>query len=178
MGEVKGEAVFLPPRTAVGSPIDPADLSDWIIEIDNKSLTHRPDLWGHYGIARELAAMLGLKLKKYPVTPLAKLQDASLPEIPIEIDDPVLCRRYSGLTMTGLKAQPAPLWMQAAPRPRRHAADQPHRRPDQLRHGRPRASRCTPSMATRSTGSKSRSASPPSASAPSMPSSASCPRAP
>jgi phenylalanyl-tRNA synthetase beta chain len=75
-------------------------------------LTHRPDLWGHYGIARELAAMLGLRLAKYPVTPLTKLQDPNLPEIPIEIDDPVLCRRYSGLVMTGLKDQPAPLWMQ------------------------------------------------------------------
>jgi phenylalanyl-tRNA synthetase beta chain len=112
MGEVKGEAVFLPPRTAVGSAIDPALFSDWIIDIDNKSLTHRPDLWGHYGIARELAAMLGLKLKKYPVTPIAKLQDESLPQVPIEIDDPMLCRRYCGLMMTGLKAQPAPLWMQ------------------------------------------------------------------
>ncbi len=112
MGEVKGEAVFLPPRTAVGSAIDPAVLNDWIIEIDNKSLTHRPDLWGHYGIARELAAMLGLKRKKHPVTPIAKLQDASLPETPIEVDDPVLCRRYSALVMTGVKAQPSPLWMQ------------------------------------------------------------------
>lgn len=112
MGEVKGEAIFLPPRTAVGSPIDPALMQDWIIEIDNKSLTHRPDCWGHYGIARELAAMLGAKLKKLPVAPMAKLQEASLPEIPIEIDDPVLCRRYSGLMMTGLKAQPSPLWMQ------------------------------------------------------------------
>lgn len=112
MGEVKGEAVFLPPRTAVGSPIDAALLRDWIIEIDNKSLTHRPDCWGHYGIARELAAMLDLKLRKYPVTPIARLQQASLPETPIEIDDPVLCRRYSGLVMTGIKNQPAPLWMQ------------------------------------------------------------------
>jgi phenylalanyl-tRNA synthetase beta chain len=112
MGEIKGRAVFLPPRTVVGSPIDPALLHDWIIIIDNKSLTNRPDCWGHYGIAREMAAMLGLKLKKYPVTPLAKLQDASLPEIPIEIDDPVLCRRYTGLKMIGLRAQPSPLWMQ------------------------------------------------------------------
>ncbi|MGH9693973.1 MAG: hypothetical protein ACRD5Z_07525, partial [Bryobacteraceae bacterium] len=36
--------------------------SDWIIEIDNKSLTHRPDLWGHYGMAREVAAITGHSL--------------------------------------------------------------------------------------------------------------------
>ncbi len=35
---------------------------DFIIEIDNKSLTHRPDLWGHYGMAREVAAITGLPL--------------------------------------------------------------------------------------------------------------------
>nr|MCU0247172.1 phenylalanine--tRNA ligase subunit beta [Bryobacter sp.] len=41
---------------------------DWIIEIDNKSLTHRPDLWGHFGMAREVAAIYGLPLRD-PVRP-------------------------------------------------------------------------------------------------------------
>ena len=41
---------------------------DSVIEIDNKSLTHRPDLWGHYGMAREVAAILGRKLVD-PVKP-------------------------------------------------------------------------------------------------------------
>ena len=35
---------------------------DWVLEIDNKSLTHRPDLWGHYGMAREVAAITKNKL--------------------------------------------------------------------------------------------------------------------
>src|SRR5262249_28182764 len=48
---------------------------DWIIEVDNKSITHRPDCWGHYGIAREFAAMLRKPLKPYDVTPLAELQN-------------------------------------------------------------------------------------------------------
>ena len=39
------------------------DIDDVIAEIDNKSLTNRPDLWGHYGIAREIAAIFGRKLK-------------------------------------------------------------------------------------------------------------------
>ena len=39
-----------------GQPL-PGVRPDWIIEIDNKSLTHRPDLWGHYGMAREVAAI-------------------------------------------------------------------------------------------------------------------------
>jgi phenylalanyl-tRNA synthetase beta chain len=85
---------------------------DWIIEVDNKSITHRPDCWGHYGIAREVAAMLSLPLRPYDVTPLAELQN-KLAAIPIEIDDPAKCPRYSAMLMKGLKAQPSPPWMQA-----------------------------------------------------------------
>ena len=36
---------------------------DAIIDVDNKSLTHRPDLWGHYGMAREVAAITGSDLQ-------------------------------------------------------------------------------------------------------------------
>jgi len=41
--------------------------SDTIIEIDNKSITHRPDLWSHFGFARELAAQFGRKILKNPL---------------------------------------------------------------------------------------------------------------
>ncbi len=47
----------------VGEPI-PGCLPDAAIEIDNKSITHRPDLWGHHGMAREVAAILGLPLTR------------------------------------------------------------------------------------------------------------------
>ncbi|WP_409465432.1 hypothetical protein [Amycolatopsis sp. GA6-003] len=39
---------------------------DVVFEIDNKSLTHRPDLWSHYGIARELSVLYGLPLAPLP----------------------------------------------------------------------------------------------------------------
>lgn len=44
------------------------DIDDIIFEVDNKSLTNRPDLWGHYGIAREFAVLAGTKLKSLPLT--------------------------------------------------------------------------------------------------------------
>ena len=51
-----------------GTPLAEAlDLDDIILEIDNKSMTNRPDLWGHYGIAREIAALYDLPLKEFPV---------------------------------------------------------------------------------------------------------------
>ena len=109
--QVGASAIFLPPGVEPGSPIDAGLFDDWIIEIDNKSITHRPDLWGHYGIAREMAAILGRPLKPYDVTEAADLKN-ELPEIPIEIDDPARCPRYTGLMMKGLRTQPAPLVMQ------------------------------------------------------------------
>ncbi len=75
---------------------------DAAIEIDNKSITHRPDLWGHYGMAREVAAILGLKL-----TDPAKLD--FLPHGPaavkIKIEDLDLCPRYSALVFENVTAR-------------------------------------------------------------------------
>ncbi len=109
--QVGANAIFLPPEYEPGAVINPDLFEDWLIEIDNKSVTHRPDCWGHYGIAREMAAMLKLPLETYPITPLDQLHNTK-PEIAIEIDDPMLCARFSALLMTGLKPQPAPLEMQ------------------------------------------------------------------
>lgn len=83
---------------------------DWIIEIDNKSLTHRPDLWGHYGMAREVAAVTGGLLKD-PVHP--ELLPVGAPKIEVQIADYALCPRYSALFFEDVKVQPSPLWLQA-----------------------------------------------------------------
>jgi len=106
------DAIFCPPAMSAGEVIDPHMFDDWVIEVDNKSITHRPDLWGHYGIAREVAAMFRLGLRPYDVVPLAELNGAGLGEIPIVIDDSARCPRYSALRMSGVGHQAAPLWMQ------------------------------------------------------------------
>ncbi len=106
------EAIFLGRDVAPGRPLPPELFDDWLFEIDNKSITHRPDLWGHYGVAREIAAITGLPLKPYPVVSLEELSDDSLPRIEIEIDDPEAGPRYSGIVLEGVPTQPAPLWMQ------------------------------------------------------------------
>src|SRR5580658_4568930 len=64
---------------------------DTIIEVDNKSLTHRPDLWGHYGMAREVAAITHRMLRQ-PVS-LDPLPTGKAP-VEIEIEDFHLCPRY------------------------------------------------------------------------------------
>ncbi len=105
-------AMWLPPATKPGSPVGMSLFDDWIVEVDNKSITHRPDLWGHYGIARELAAIYDCQLKPYPIVPPEELDDPQLPAVPIVIDDPAKCPRYTALRFTGVRPQPAPLWMQ------------------------------------------------------------------
>jgi phenylalanyl-tRNA synthetase beta chain len=83
--------------------------SDWIIDIDNKSLTHRPDLWGHIGMAREVAAITGRSLHD-PV----KLDVLPAGESPVRVDieDHALCPRYSALAPDNVHVEPAPTWMQ------------------------------------------------------------------
>jgi len=104
----------VPPEVRLpdGTVLEAALAEDWIIEIDNKSITHRPDLWGHYGIAREIAAMLSLPLKPLSVVAAAELSSGELPAIPITIDDPEKCPRYSGLRMRGVEPRTSPIWMQ------------------------------------------------------------------
>jgi phenylalanyl-tRNA synthetase beta chain len=93
---------------APGDPV-PGCLPDSIIEIDNKSLTHRPDLWGHIGMAREVAAILGRKL----IDPVkADLLPAGSSRVRIAIEDPELCFRYSALEFDNIKVQPSPAWLQ------------------------------------------------------------------
>jgi phenylalanyl-tRNA synthetase beta chain len=83
---------------------------DWIIEIDNKSLTHRPDLWGHFGMAREIAAITGGTLRD-PVN--RALLPGNGAGFGIEIEDFALCPRYSALVFENVKVGPSPLWLQA-----------------------------------------------------------------
>lgn len=86
------------------------DYEDAIIEIDNKSLTHRPDLWGIYGFARELAAIFGRRLKQYEVYDSKAC--SSLPEFPIEIKDRKLCYRYVGAAVKNVRIVQSPLNIQ------------------------------------------------------------------
>ncbi|HKV91557.1 MAG TPA: phenylalanine--tRNA ligase subunit beta [Candidatus Angelobacter sp.] len=83
--------------------------ADSIIEIDNKSLTNRPDLWGHLGMAREVAAIAGLSV----VDPVGELPTpASQGDLSITIEDANLCARFSGQRVENVKVAPSPLWMQ------------------------------------------------------------------
>jgi phenylalanyl-tRNA synthetase beta chain len=87
----------------------PGCAPDYVIEIDNKSITHRPDLWGHHGMAREVAAILGHELKDPAKTDLLPGGPAA---IQVRVENFELCPRYSALVFENVTVQPSPLWLQ------------------------------------------------------------------
>jgi phenylalanyl-tRNA synthetase beta chain len=94
----------------VGTPVkDLLGLNDIVFDIDNKSMTHRPDLWGHYGIARELSGMFGKKLAAYKPSKIKKGRSLSLS---VDVQDSVLCPRYMAVALENIKIAPSPQWMQ------------------------------------------------------------------
>jgi len=92
-----------------GTPLAKAlDLDDIILEIDNKSMTNRPDLWGHYGIARELAALYDLPLAKFE-----SFKPETDEKFDVRIIDTDRCPRYIGARVEGLSVKPSPFEMQS-----------------------------------------------------------------
>ena len=83
-------------------------IDDIIFEVDNKSLTNRPDLWGHYGIAREIATLCKRELKPLPRVDLSVYNN--LPKIDLKIEDP-LCLRYSCLQFENITKHTSPVNM-------------------------------------------------------------------
>lgn len=79
------------------------DIDDTVFEIDNKSLTNRPDLWGHYGIAREIAALTGRKLKNIEIESLEEYNN--LKEVGVEVEDKEKCYRYTAIEVENITAK-------------------------------------------------------------------------
>ena len=94
-----------------GTPLaDALDLNDIILEIDNKSMTNRPDLWGHYGIAREIAALYDLPMKEFPHFDRNVENTAGFH---VTVEDTERCPRYLSAQIEGLSVKPAPYEMQS-----------------------------------------------------------------
>jgi len=98
----------LPEAAETGRRVSKAlGIDDWVIEIDNKSLTHRPDLWGHRGIAREVAAIYERPLLALD-TSLPATGDAAPYPVRIETEG---CSRYLALPIDGVSTGPSPEWL-------------------------------------------------------------------
>ncbi|MBM4060243.1 MAG: phenylalanine--tRNA ligase subunit beta, partial [Planctomycetes bacterium] len=115
LSDAQDGILVLPPDGPIGARfVDVLPVQDWVFEIDNKSVNHRPDLWGHHGFARELAAIYGRELR--PAAVPAPLPAAG-ERIEVQIEDRGACPRYCGLVIDGVVAGPSPLelrWQLAA----------------------------------------------------------------
>lgn len=96
-------------------------LDDVIFDIEHKSLTNRPDLMGHYGMAREVAALYRVPLENY-VSASGKLTNVRPGEkksswkgiaLAVSVDDAALCPRYMDVAMEGITVAPSPAWLQS-----------------------------------------------------------------
>jgi phenylalanyl-tRNA synthetase beta chain len=78
--------------------------------IEAEVSSNRPDCLGHYGIAREVAAIYKLPLKHVSPKPQessAKAADA----LKVEIQSPELCGRFTARVIRNVKIQPSPKWL-------------------------------------------------------------------
>lgn len=94
------------------------ETEDYIIEVDNKSITNRPDMWGHRGFAREIAALLDLKLKEeslfldpIPVKELGDSKEGSTAHCIVKLSPTNDIKRFSALAITQVEYRPSFLWM-------------------------------------------------------------------
>ena len=89
---------------------------DILLDIDNKSITHRPDLWGHYGMAREFAAVFGNPLKTPFDSDWEKkvrswMSDEKAP-VSVTVDPDSANLGFTGISMDNIEIKPSPQWMQ------------------------------------------------------------------
>ena len=81
-------------------------IDDIIFEVDNKSLTNRPDLWSHYGMAREFATITGRELKAPEL--LDTKQFENLPPVAIDVKATDLVWRYSAIKVENVTRKVSP----------------------------------------------------------------------
>lgn len=86
------------------------NLDDIILEIDNKSLSNRSDLWGHYGMAREISTFYDEQLKNYNEFLTPEII-AGEDKLDIKVEDKKLCPRYMALSVKGIKVTQSPRWL-------------------------------------------------------------------
>lgn len=107
--------MILPENTAIGHPLSTI-FANWVdtrLEIDNKSITHRPDLWSHLGFAREIAAIFSRKFSD-PVNYSIEKTLKGREDFIVTIVEPDQAPRYCGLWVKNITIDDSPDWLKAA----------------------------------------------------------------
>ena len=109
--DVKASPVDLRTRLSLaGIAIDALEDTAGGPLLDAEITANRPDCLGHYGMAREVAAIYRLPVK--PVAPQLKEAAEKASELTrVTIESPDLCGRYTARMIRGVKIQPSPDWL-------------------------------------------------------------------
>lgn len=86
---------------------------DIIFEIENQSLSNRPDLLNHYGLAREISAIYNIKLKPYDVFVGKEIKNTpdERDEFSVKVLDKDACPRYMALRFENITVEESPAWL-------------------------------------------------------------------
>jgi len=103
----------LPDDAPLGTPLaDYLGLDDVVLDI--AILPNRGDALSILGVARDIAALFGVRLHAPRVRPLAverREGDGASSSFAVRIAAPEQCPRYAALKMTGIRVAPSPIWM-------------------------------------------------------------------
>ncbi len=117
LGNDHTRVMVLPDDAPVGQPFaEYYDLNDTIVEIENKALTNRGDLFGILGIARELTAIMGEKFTSpdwyLNYDKNLKPEDTCL-NVKVINDAEAICPRYIALALDNVKVEESPVWLKS-----------------------------------------------------------------
>jgi len=116
IGDDHGGIFILPDESTVGSDvIKLLELDDQVLELD--ITPNRPDCFSILGLAREVAALYGLKIqdtrnKKQIRCKKQETNKTASSVLRVTIQDKKLCPRYTGRVVENVKVGPSPLWIQ------------------------------------------------------------------
>ena len=111
LGEDASGIIVLDGELAGASPGQPAEdalgLRDDVLEINVTA--NRPDCLGHLGVAREVAALFGARLRE-PAIDLAEpsSEGAAAERVTVVVEDPEGCPRYTARVVDGVAVRPSP----------------------------------------------------------------------
>ncbi len=101
--------LLLPREVAPGTPVAAAlGLDDVLFEVN--VTPNRPDALSHLGIAREVAAILGTRVRT-PAPRLAEQGPAAAERVRVRIEAPDRCARYAARVVEGVRIGPSPTWL-------------------------------------------------------------------
>ena len=88
-------------------------LDDFVLDIENKMFTHRPDCFGQLGVAREIAGIFGQQFTS-PEWYKAQQQFSTAEGLDLMVtnDAPELVQRFMAVAIKDVEVKPSPLWLQ------------------------------------------------------------------